>query len=289
MKCFYHSADLDGKCSGAIVRHEFPDCEMIGINYGQPFPWDRIEPGELIFMVDFSLPIADMKRLNELACLTWIDHHKTALEEAARESFTARNHKLEIGRAGCELTWEYLHATLQEIPRAVFLLGRYDVWRHHEHPGALEFQYGMRMHDCSPENKMLWDILLDAETDILLVDQIIDTGETLLEYERRQNDIYITALGFDVEWEGLRFIAVNKGLVSSLLFASVWDPGKYDAMLSFYRNRHGSWTVSVYTDTAGIDASAICKRHGGGGHVGAAGFQCDELPFLGGPDKGSKW
>ena len=54
MKCFYHSSDLDGHCSGAIVKARFPECEMIGINYGQPFPWGDIEEGEIVYMVDSS-------------------------------------------------------------------------------------------------------------------------------------------------------------------------------------------------------------------------------------------
>ncbi len=277
MKCFYHSADLDGKCSGAIVKHEFPDCEMIGINYGQPFPWDRVEPEETVFMVDFSLPMDEMKRLNELVCLTWIDHHKTALEEAAQEGFTARRHKLEIGRAGCELTWEYIHT--RPAPEAVFLLGRYDVWQHKDVEGALEFQYGMRMFNVDPENQGFWKSLFHDHTG-LFVEQIIDTGGTLLKYEQLQNELTVKALGFDAVLDGLRCIVVNKGLTNSMLFASVWNHEMYDAMVSFYRNRHGSWTVSVYTDKPGIDASAICRARGGGGHVGAAGFQCDVLPFL---------
>jgi len=53
MKCFYHSSDLDGHCSGAIVKQEYADCEMIGIDYGNKFPWDSIEIRETVFMVDF--------------------------------------------------------------------------------------------------------------------------------------------------------------------------------------------------------------------------------------------
>ena len=30
MKCYYHSADLDGHCSGEIVRRRYPECQMIG-------------------------------------------------------------------------------------------------------------------------------------------------------------------------------------------------------------------------------------------------------------------
>ena len=90
MKCFYHSADLDGKCSGAIVKMHFPECEMIGINYGDLFPWDRIEQNEVVWLVDFCLqPFSDMHRLNEVAILNWIDHHKTSLEEAEKAGFIA--------------------------------------------------------------------------------------------------------------------------------------------------------------------------------------------------------
>ena len=36
--------------------------------------------------------------------------------------------------------------------------------------------------------------------------------------------------------------------------------------------------VIHHNDADGICA-AICKKHGGGGHKGAAGFVCAELPF----------
>ena len=63
MKCFFHSVDLDGHCSGAIVKKAYPECEMIGINYGDSFPWGVIGPGEKVVMVDFSLqPFEDIDR-----------------------------------------------------------------------------------------------------------------------------------------------------------------------------------------------------------------------------------
>jgi len=66
MKCFYHNADLDGQCSGELIRRVLPNCELIGINYGDPFPWDSIVPGETVYMADYSLqPHSDMKRLNK--------------------------------------------------------------------------------------------------------------------------------------------------------------------------------------------------------------------------------
>ena len=34
MKCFYHRIDFDGVCSAAIVKAKYPECELIGIDYG---------------------------------------------------------------------------------------------------------------------------------------------------------------------------------------------------------------------------------------------------------------
>lgn len=273
MKCFYHSADLDGRCSGAIVKMSHPECEMIGINYGEPFPWDRIEPGEFVYMVDFSLPLDDMERLNAMCALVWVDHHKSAIEEAQQRGFVASGQQvLAIGTAGCELTWD-LFGEPEAMPQSVFLLGRYDVWDHHNHPGALEFQYGMRQFNADPNNQEFWRSLFCGD-----INGIIDLGRSLLAYEERQNEMYCQAFSFETELDGLRCIAVNKGLTNSLLFKTVYDPDKHDAMVSFVKGRHG-WKVSVYTDKPGVDASALCKARGGGGHKGAAGFQCEMLPF----------
>lgn len=275
MKCFYHNADLDGRCSGAIVKMKYPECEMVGINYGEPFPWATIKKDETVYMVDFSLqPFEDMERLNNISALTWVDHHKTSIAEAQKRGFAARFGQLiEDGRAGCELTWDALYGDMA-LPRFVFLLGRYDVWDHHNHTGSLEFQYGMRnVGECWPEDP-IWPALFDTE----LVNRIIMDGSLLLGYEKKQNAAYAKSCSFETTLDGLRCIAINKGLTNSLLFDSVYDPEKHDAMVSFVR-RNGKWTVSVYAAKEDVDASAICKARGGGGHKGAAGFQCDVLPF----------
>ena len=149
----------------------------------------------------------------------------------------------------------------------------YDVWDHHNHQGALEFQYGMRQFVADPESVELWKSIFEGS-----IDDIITLGASLLAYETQQNEMYVKSCAFEVELDGLRCIAVNKGLTSSLLFKSVYDPDKHDAMLSFVR-RPGKWTCSIYADKPEVDVSAICKARGGGGHNGAAGFQCEVLPF----------
>jgi len=292
MKTFYHAADLDGQASAAIVKHRYPETELIGMNYGDPFPWETIQLGEDVWMVDFHLqPFGDMVRLSHLCCLTWIDHHKSAIEEANKFSFIASgDQRLSVDYAACEMTWKECFRSDEEppfpplpsqefyppLPMSVFYLGRYDIWKHAEHPGALQFQYGMRFQeDTNPDNQTFWEkILHDFD-----IKEIMELGKIILTYEERQNAKYCSACAFEVELDGLRCIAINRGLTGSLSFKSVYDPAKHDAMLSFVMRKRGQWTVSIYADKAEVDASAICKARGGGGHRGASGFTCETLPF----------
>lgn len=278
MKCFYHSADLDGHCSGAIVKRHYPDAEVIGINYGDPFPWESITPGEEVWMVDFSLqPFSDMVRLNGMCRLVWIDHHKTAIAEAQQCGFQAsKDQRLEVLLAACEATWTYCQGQYTEIlPRSILYLGRYDIWKHQEHPGALDFQYGMRFQEnTKPDNQEFWkDIFSDIRTD-----ELVALGRTLQTHEERRNIKVCAASAFEITLDGLRCIAVNETIGNSLTFKSVWNPERYDAMLCFYWKRT-QWTVSLFSDKPGVDVSGVCKARGGGGHKGAAGFQCSQLPF----------
>jgi uncharacterized protein len=306
VKCFYHSADLDGHCSGAIVKYFYPDCEMFPINYGQDFPWDKItNPEEEVFMVDFCLqPFDYMERLNIICHLIWIDHHKTAMDEASRRSFLPFNQILREGLGACALTWEYCLfrradgngvKNLEGPPLAVRLLAEYDVWNH-TNPMTLPFQYGMRLKETWPEKSMnLWEDLFTGGLDACGV--IATAGNTVLEYEDQTNAKFCKSYAFEtlmpaypVELAGptaaylppmAMAICVNKGLTNSKVFDSVWNPKRHDLMITFCRlplPRH-QWTVSLYSDKSEIDCGAIAKAFGGGGHKGAAGFQCDELPF----------
>jgi len=84
--CFYHNADLDGLCSAAIVKHfvKNVNVDFYGINYGDAFPWDKIEDYDSIIMVDWTLqPFDELIKLANMKELTVIDHHKSVAEEYA--------------------------------------------------------------------------------------------------------------------------------------------------------------------------------------------------------------
>jgi oligoribonuclease NrnB/cAMP/cGMP phosphodiesterase (DHH superfamily) len=183
-----------------------------------------------------------------------------------------------IGKAGCELTWEYLFPN-REMPAAVSFLGRYDVWD--LQGSVLPFQYGMRLNNTWPDNQEMWQKFLkqdDDETTMLNVDTIRQ-GETILKYQDQENEKYCKSCAFEVQFEGFKAIAVNKLLTSSQLFKSVWNKEKYDIMITFGLRSNGMWTMSFYTDKEGIDCSLLAKKLGGGGHKQAAGCNFEELPI----------
>ena len=152
MICYYHNRDLDGFCSGAIMRLKFPDAQFIGYDYGQPF--EQIV-GEEIIMADVSLPMSTMQKVAQASGhrFTWIDHHASAIKDY-NEFFGGIeveqiNAVLKEGVAACEIAWDYFFYN-KPMPRAVRLLGQYDTWRNLDKEKwdgeILPFQYGMRLH-----------------------------------------------------------------------------------------------------------------------------------------------
>jgi len=324
MKCFFHAADLDGHCSGALVKLWYSECEMFPIDYGDPFPWKEISRGEEIFMVDFSLqPFDEMLDLDRICHLTWIDHHVSAIKEYEAVLDSGYKPRMETilskdERAACELVADYIVPVKNQSSEMFFVtraLGRYDVW---DKQGCgriwdsiiLPFQYGMRLRDTMPttDNAMLfWENILmmddgpcgyETITDVAEILErkfdfmpasvctaadvhardIVNEGRVILQYKAQESKTLCKQYSTEVVLDGLRCIAINAPRINSETFESVWNPLKYDAMLSYYW-RNDQWSVVLFTDKPEIDLSEICKAHGGGGHKGAAGFQCDELPW----------
>src|SRR5688500_8117082 len=117
--CCYHNKDLDGYTSGAVVRRKFPDCELIGWDYGLPVP--ALGEGNQIVIIDICFPMADMLRIAENNDVTWIDHHISQKKEWDQLGEIVR-HKLkyiyQLGVAACEIGWKYFFPD-EEMPWTV--------------------------------------------------------------------------------------------------------------------------------------------------------------------------
>ena len=223
MICFYHSADLDGKCSAAIVKKAYPDIRLYGINYGEKFPWDEIEDDEPVIMVDFSLqPFDEMVRLSNKHSLTWIDHHKTAIRDSQSEKYSkfSAHSILDTSKAACELAFEYFFPG-KELPPAVKYLSQYDTWNFSQDGSdrVLPFQMGMRIYNGMYPTDPTWSAVLNGNNGF--IEETIKMGVVVLKYQENTNSGYVKSYSIPTEIDGIPALAVCGGMTNSQVFKCV--------------------------------------------------------------------
>jgi len=281
--CLYHGSDLDGICSAAIIKSVSFETKLFPMEYGGKTDISEIIKFDDVTVVDFVLqPFDNMKDLSESTDLTWIDHHETAIMDydeyinqgAIKEIKGSRN----IKKSACELTWEYIYPHTP-VPYSVWLLGRYDVWQHHESSSILPFQYGMKLNYEPPENTKFWDSIFNAKRDGDKIQTIIRQGKTIMKYRERLNRKICEMQSFKSSLMGYSCICLNRALCGSSVFDSVGNIEDYDIMVIFYVCAKGAWNVSMYTSKPDVNVGKIAQLFGGGGHASAAGFRCTLLPF----------
>lgn len=308
--CIYHSVDLDGWMSAAIVKNwfiqnnkeyyifdinqmkpvedtgEFKSKNMLdfyGYNYGQPIP--DLSEYDKVIMCDISFPKEEMNKLSEpLGKLVWIDHHKSAmLENASLECKGWRD----VEFAACELTWKYFFPN-NPMPEIVRLLGLYDSFRHKstdEEQKVLEFQYGARQVITNYEEayKYLLEsfkgvIYYDYVMQYTIIDIIYENGKNIYQYlctEAKQiykSGFTISLPNITIPEEEYVFLCINKERFNPINFGIDYHKDGYDGCACFHY-ADGVWNFSLYNDNGLVDCSLIAKQFGGGGHKGAAGFR----------------
>lgn len=287
----YHSADLDGVFCREIARKALGEtATYIGWNYGDPqIP---VPPEGHVFLLDLNPEcLCDSPGLDSRIWdrIVWIDHHKSAIE---KWPVGVKGCRID-GVGACRIAWQWFFDNLPPYrpimippkpdfiqrlviePFAVTLAGEYDVWDHRG-DGDLELQYGLRCVD-----QINWNALLSTgyrhECDIL-----VDRGRVAMAYAKHVDASLVKSKSFLTNWEGLNFLCLNTGRFNSNTFAAKDVPETgHDALLGF--NWDGKkWTVCLYhaAHRKDLDLSLIAVKHGGGGHKGACGFNCDKLPFL---------
>lgn len=286
---FYHSIDLDGKCSGAIAYRALKgEAVLHPINYGDAFPWDVIKPEDTVYMLDYALQPYDLMARLEKACkrFVWIDHHISAIDEVLPLLTKAVEGFQDSFFAACELTYMFFYE--DEVAPMVQLLGRYDIWDH-ENPIVLPFQYGMRSLFNEPtvivDNQEIlnpiWNkvigLTLDSEAGMRFVKRCTDRGTAIIDYTRVSGAGIAKQLCFEaslmLHGKPYNAIVMNRPFVGSKGFDGFYNADSHDLMMTFHMMPDGRWTVNLYTTRDDVDCSKICSDYGGGGHVKAGGFQ----------------
>lgn len=283
----YHSADFDGIFCREIARRSLGlSADYVGWNHGEPAP--DVEGYSTIFMLDCSIDelMGDTR-------LIWIDHHATAM---AKHPASIRGYRID-GVAACRLAWQWFTDPLDDPdhmpdkaayvdrvvsePLAVRLAGEYDIWDQRD-PRAGLFQHGLRSQEINWP-RLLSDSVSGQYHAVQYVDELLRAGEYVAYASRQNAERFMAESSFTLEWEGLRWLAINGGpSMSSARYESAVRP-EHDACLTWgWVPKIGAYKVSMrgVPHRPELDLSAVATKHGGGGHRQACGFSAKVLPWM---------
>lgn len=290
--CVFHNADFDGLFSGAIVYSYYKnikeDIDLIGWDFGIPLV--DVSDYETVVLVD--LPPTCLIGYN-IDDLIWIDHHQTAIEKFENQLVGMQIN----GVAASRLAWNYffqngsgkyenfVNRQVAE-PLCITLVGEHDIWDHHDSL-AMGFQFGLNaiksswtpeeladkflLQNCDP-NVIRWnDGYHDADTV-----SIAESGKLIEKWQENFASTICKENSYLVDFEGVKFCA----LVSVHARMSTWFPDEStmcgaEALMNIRVKGNGFATISLYHRDGfkDYDLSVIAKKHGGGGHKGACGFE----------------
>lgn len=266
----YHANCNDGFCAAWVAHRKLGDADYLPVQYGQEPP---NVTGRDVYILDFSYKRLKMLEIiRDCKRLVVLDHHKTAQEELSflqahnPDSAEARISKtacvFDMGKSGARLTLE--HFFPGESSWLVDLTEDRDLWRWKlEHSKELNAWLS-----SLPRTFEVWDEIENPgwkETQ-----DRVECGAAILRYQAQLVES-ICGAAREVDLDGHKILAVN----TSCLFSEVAErlaSGRPFGAAWFVRS-DGKTQWSLRSRDGGIDVSEVAKRHGGGGHRAAAGFE----------------
>jgi oligoribonuclease NrnB/cAMP/cGMP phosphodiesterase (DHH superfamily) len=273
----YHHDDLDGRCSAAIASHYYKkyklDVEFHEVGYKDKIDVNDIQKDDLVIVVDFSFKPETMKEFREKASkVIWCDHHITA-KDYGYDDLPGYRDFSEKGLAGCECTWKHFFPD-KRMPKWVMLIGDYDSWRMILENDSVPFYEGMKLTDTSPKAAIWGFLLADDHLTPQTINGTCQMGGTAIIYRDNYCANLKKSYAYETEIAGHKALAMNVYAFGSKAFGEDFE--KYPICIAYIYDGN-KYTVSLYSKD--VDVSVIAKDNGGGGHKGAAGFICEELPF----------
>lgn len=280
----YHKSDLDGVFSAAIAAIALKrmgakeeEITFNGWTYGNEVP--ELKEGSEIYILDLTLP--DMESIVKEAIgkgssITWIDHHKTAIETYKDSIVSMIKGIRRIGTAAVGLTYEFFFGVKTIVPKFVDYLSRYDVWKSEDRDweDVIGFQYYVRAKVGLDVGKAME--LFNSEGHSNETKPRVETGKLILEYISGKNKNEILSYAFKGEVSGMNAVFMNTTEFNSTTFNSAITKD-VEVVVPFCILPDGKVRLSIYYvgSREDGDISGIAKSFGGGGHAKAAGFQLD--------------
>lgn len=309
--CIYHSKDLDGLTSAAVISaHQLAfgeDCFTVGYDYGEKLDV-RTFKGKATVMIDVSMDMDRMEILGQNAMeFIWIDHHLSAYEKlidyCKENEYTVQENeynslikRIEVKKMNMIFFYSskisaaeiaanlYAKNLLKNSREIISLIGQYDTWRNSDESKlsfdknwdnvVLPVQYYMRT--CKNPREVYKKLkAFDNYTDDLSIDEAISIGKHILKYQLNKNESQIQK-NLEFDFEGLNIVALNTMDANSMTFKDYYHESVHDAMMAFsFDGKKQKWVFTLFTTKDDVDILSIAKKYGGGGHSKACGFQLD--------------
>jgi hypothetical protein len=272
----YHGGCWDGFAAAATAYRavtsgsgrDAPD--LVPAFYGAAPPGGI--DGRRVMICDFSFPAEVMVDIAARAAhVTWIDHHKTAIDAMTGKTavLEAAGHEVivDMGRSGAGLTWEYFHPD-GPVPWPVRYVEDRDLWRR-ALPDHDAVTMWIRSHEMTLDS---WGRILHTP----LADAAVE-GEAMAAYHRRLVENAADA-GFWATipgWEQPIPLAAASYTLGSDVSNVLLD--RTGATVAGYLLHNTAGLVQYgLRSVAGVDCSVVATFHGGGGHPQACGWTSGE-------------
>ena len=281
MKVLYHAHCNDGAAAALAVWLKYGDAqgpwppdlddpprkiEYIPVQYGQDPP--EVLAGEEVFIVDFSYKRDVLIEMAKVAfSVLVLDHHKTA--EAELKDLIGDNIEVrfDMTKSGAVMAWEYFHES--PVPKLFQVIQDRDLWRFEMGEYTKFCHKGLQLH---PE----WRTWMTLRPNDLAREGM--AVNTFLELQSAKI-IDDGPVRWDVTGDIVPVYNLPGFMLSDTLHAALEKyPDAPFAVGYFDKVDECKRVYSLRSRENGADVSEIAKRHGGGGHVYAAGFSVNILP-----------
>lgn len=286
----YHSIDMDGWMSAALVQHFLRDTSnLVFANYNQDEKAVEIvlrEKPETLYVVDYSFkPDVFDKIIDACGQVYWFDHHVTAIDGASEKMNALPGLRRSDGISAAGLIWEYVNKKNKRVSDLVDLVSRYDTWDFDDKnplecdPPKLNERISFCQGDSVEMVGRAWELIRDVQKNKNALRNALLDGHQLLQNTLSKCDIVSKTANFGTV-DGLKFAAVNvQGLNPSYVLSRHYDV--VDFAFCWHVLKNGKVKLDLRSDkTTGTDVSRLARAWGGGGHEHAAGCTITIDEFL---------
>jgi oligoribonuclease NrnB/cAMP/cGMP phosphodiesterase (DHH superfamily) len=262
----FHANCADGFCAAWVARNVLPsDTIFHPVNYGDPVP--EFPSGCRVWILDFSYPKEQLLTIAERSEHTRvIDHHKSAKEELL-DSHWAGSARLSIvfrmDKSGGRLAWEEFHSK-EKSPWLVDYTEDRDLWLW-KLPQSREINAALASY---PRDFGVWDNF--AAITNVHHSGLEAEGKAILRYQAQVVESQCKN-AVEIDMDGYKVLSVNATVLISEIAGKLAESRPFG--VTYFTDAKGRRIWSLRSREGGVDVSEIAKRHGGGGHRQAAGYE----------------